>query len=131
MTPARVVGRGGRRYAYYVCTRAQTRGWDTCPSKSVSAPSLERFVLQQLLALPAPPPAAEAGKPDRGPLAEHRTTIDPNRLSAVDRVHLVRSRVERVDYDGAAGKVAIAVRSGEDTGELQGAGLSETEGIKA
>jgi site-specific DNA recombinase len=128
MTPARVVKRGGRHYAYYVCTRAQTRGWATCPSKSVSAPTLERFVLQQLLALPAPALAAEAKKPDRGSLTERPTTIDPNRLSAADRVHLVRSRVEHVDYDGAAGKVAITVRTDEDTGELQGTGLSEIDG---
>jgi hypothetical protein len=131
MTPARVVKRGGRRYCYYVCTSAQTRGWDTCPSKSVSAPTLERFVLHHVLELDAAARCATPGKPDDGSPAESATPIDPDRLSVAERVRLVRARVERVEYDGAAGKVAITVQSGEDTGGLQGAGLSETEGIKA
>jgi site-specific DNA recombinase len=105
MTPARVVKRGGRRYAYYVCTGAQKRGWDACPSKSVPAATLERFVLQQLLEMHDTASSAELGR---------STPVDPDRLSVAERVHLVRSRVERVEYDGAAGKVAITVRSADD-----------------
>jgi site-specific DNA recombinase len=101
MTPARVVKRGGRRYAYCVCTSAQKRGWHTCPSKSVPAPTLDRFVLQELVGLDA---AA-------GPTAPERVALDPDRLSAAERVHLVRSRVERVEYNGGAGKISIQVRS--------------------
>lgn len=37
-----------RSYRYYVCTGAQKKGWDTCPSKSVPAGTLERFVLDQI-----------------------------------------------------------------------------------
>jgi site-specific DNA recombinase len=47
MTPAHSK-RGVRRYRYYTCTSAQQRGWDTCPSKSVPAGEIERFVVEQL-----------------------------------------------------------------------------------
>jgi site-specific DNA recombinase len=112
MTPARVVKRGGRRYSYYVCTRAQTRGWDTCPSKSVPAATLERFVLQQLLELDAVSPVAQGSASSH---TERGTPTDPDRLSIAERIDLVRSRVERVDYDGAARKLAISVRSVDES----------------
>jgi hypothetical protein len=114
MTPARVVKRGGRSYAYYTCTGAQKRGWDTCPSKSVPAAALERFVLQQLLDLDGEPQGSPGNctGTDRSN-AEAGIPIDPDRLSATERIELVRSRVERVEYDGAVGKVVITVRASD------------------
>jgi site-specific DNA recombinase len=38
----------GRRYRYYVCLNAQQRGWDSCPSKSLSAGEIEDFVFQRI-----------------------------------------------------------------------------------
>lgn len=40
--------KGPRRYRYYVCMHAQKRGWQACPSKSVPAGELERFVIDQI-----------------------------------------------------------------------------------
>ena len=40
--------KGPKRYRYYVCVQAQKRGWYTCPSKSVPAGELERFVVDQI-----------------------------------------------------------------------------------
>ena len=40
--------RGNRRYRYYVCTVAQKKGWDHCPTKSVPAGEIERFVVEQI-----------------------------------------------------------------------------------
>jgi len=40
--------KNGRRYRYYVCLSAQRRGWHTCPSKSVPAPEIEKFVVDQV-----------------------------------------------------------------------------------
>ena len=37
-----------RQYRYYVCTTAQKRGWETCPTKSVPAPEIERFVVDRI-----------------------------------------------------------------------------------
>jgi site-specific DNA recombinase len=39
---------GGVRYRYYVCLHAQKNGWDTCPSKSVPAGEIEKFVVDQI-----------------------------------------------------------------------------------
>jgi site-specific DNA recombinase len=37
-----------KRYRYYVCLQAQKRGWSTCPTKSVPAGEIERFVVEQI-----------------------------------------------------------------------------------
>jgi len=37
--------KGVRRYRYYVCSAAQQRGWDACPSKSLSAQQIEDSVV--------------------------------------------------------------------------------------
>jgi site-specific DNA recombinase len=47
MTPAHTK-RGVRRYRYYTCTSAQQRGWNTCPSKSIPAAEIERFIVDQI-----------------------------------------------------------------------------------
>jgi site-specific DNA recombinase len=47
MTPAHTT-KGNKRYRYYVCSSAQKRGWQTCPSKSIPAGAIERFVLDQI-----------------------------------------------------------------------------------
>jgi site-specific DNA recombinase len=39
MTPSHTTRNGTKRYRYYVCSSAQKRGWDTCPSKSIPAAS--------------------------------------------------------------------------------------------
>lgn len=39
---------GSKRYRYYVCLNAQKRGWAACPTKSVSAPEIEKFVVDQI-----------------------------------------------------------------------------------
>ncbi|MDL5053324.1 recombinase family protein [Oscillatoria laete-virens NRMC-F 0139] len=36
------------RYRYYVCANAQKRGWNTCSTKSVSAPKIEEYVIAQI-----------------------------------------------------------------------------------
>ncbi|MBL1216597.1 MAG: recombinase family protein [Planctomycetes bacterium] len=40
-----------KRYRYYVCLNAQKRGWHSCPSKSVPAAEMERFVVEQIRAI--------------------------------------------------------------------------------
>jgi len=43
--------KGNRRYRYYVCLTAQKRGWHVCPTKSVPALEIEKFVVDQIRAL--------------------------------------------------------------------------------
>ncbi len=40
-----------KHYRYYVCTRAQKRGWSECPGPSLPAPELEQFVVNQIRSL--------------------------------------------------------------------------------
>jgi site-specific DNA recombinase len=42
---------GSIQYRYYVCLRAQKRGWHTCPSKSIPAAEIERLVVEQIRAI--------------------------------------------------------------------------------
>jgi len=37
-----------RLYRYYVCVKAQQRGWNNCQTRSVSAPALENAVVEQI-----------------------------------------------------------------------------------
>src|SRR5207247_2779395 len=51
MTPAHATKNGIKRYRYYTCSGAQRNGWHTCPSPSLPAAEIERFVLEQLQAV--------------------------------------------------------------------------------
>jgi site-specific DNA recombinase len=103
MTPAHATCKGNRRYRYYTCTAAQKHGWRTCPSKSVPAAAIERFVLEQLATYVATKGAAV----DRlGPLA----TADWQSLAAEEQARRLRALVARVDYDGSHNQVAITLR---------------------
>jgi site-specific DNA recombinase len=48
MSPTHATRNGNKRYRYYVCTNAQKRGWGSCPSKSIPAPEIEKFVIDQI-----------------------------------------------------------------------------------
>jgi site-specific DNA recombinase len=48
MVPSHTTKDGNKRYRYYVCCNAQKRGWHTCPSKSIPAGEIERFVVDQI-----------------------------------------------------------------------------------
>jgi site-specific DNA recombinase len=43
--------KGHKRYRYYVCQQAQSRGWRTCPAPSVPAAEMERFVINEIRGL--------------------------------------------------------------------------------
>jgi site-specific DNA recombinase len=101
MTPAHATRQGKRRYRYYTCTSAQKRGWRTCPSKSVPAAAIERFVLDQLAAQPKRRFLAGVG-----PLA----TADWESLAPEDQAHRLRAVVARIDYDGTQNQVSITLR---------------------
>jgi len=41
-------GRGGRRYSYYVCQRAQKEGASACPADAVSARAIEKVLFERI-----------------------------------------------------------------------------------
>jgi site-specific DNA recombinase len=48
MSPTHATRDGSKRYRYYVCLAAQKRGWQSCPSQSIPAGEIERFVVEQI-----------------------------------------------------------------------------------
>lgn len=48
MTPTHTTKNGHKRDRYYVCCHAQKRGWQNCPSPSIPANEIERFVVDQI-----------------------------------------------------------------------------------
>jgi len=48
MTPTHTTKNGAKRYRYYVCMKAQKRGWKNCKSKSVPAAEIEKFVVDKI-----------------------------------------------------------------------------------
>jgi site-specific DNA recombinase len=74
MTPAHSTRRN-KRWRYYCCTGAQKRGWATCPSKSVPAGEIEKFVVEQIRCIGRDPALvretfAQASAQAQGRLAE-------------------------------------------------------------
>jgi len=48
MTPSHSTKNGTKRYRYYVCSSAQKRGRQTCPSKSIPAAEIEQLIVEQI-----------------------------------------------------------------------------------
>jgi site-specific DNA recombinase len=96
MTPAHVT-HGNKRYRYYTCSAAQKKGWNTCPSKSVPAQALERYVLEHV--------------------APHARDVDWATLTPCERAERLRQLVTRIDYDGTNQHVAITLQSNCPPGE--------------
>src|SRR5215471_12043749 len=95
MTPAQV-SRGNRRYRYYTCSAAQRKGWHTCPSKSLPAAAVERYVLEQI---------ASRMPGGRGQVQSSATE------GHSDQRQSLRDRVARIDYDGTTGEMAITLNA--------------------
>jgi len=77
--------KGPKRYRYYVCTKAMKRGWYTCPSKSVPAGELERFVVEQIRSI---------GR-DPGVLAETIRQVRAQSQKAIADLERERGTLER------------------------------------
>ncbi len=162
--------KGTRLYRYYVCNSAQKRGWESCPSPSIPASDIDRFVVDQIKEIGRDPYLLDAVlkqaresvekqvsflKTELNALrikamlchdGEDRTGATPaepriialeeelrslethvigndeaesalkefdetwNCLSSREQSRLISLLVERVAYDGLAGKVSVALR---------------------
>jgi site-specific DNA recombinase len=99
MTPSHT-RKGSRHYRYYVCCAAQKRGWQGCPSKAVPAGAIEQIVLEQIH--------------ERCRQADGDAFTVWERLTPVEQARLVPLWIERIDYDGASGTVAITFHPGSN-----------------
>jgi site-specific DNA recombinase len=84
MTPTHAT-KGGKRYRYYVCSVAQKRGYDRCPSQSVPAGQMERIVVEQI---------AKSGQ-DAERLKKILTEASKQRHACLAAVESERRRLER------------------------------------
>ena len=101
---------GTKRYRYYVCLKAQKRGWHNCPTKSVPAGEIERFVVEQIKGIGKDPTVlAETLRQARG--QGQRSLAE---LEAEER-GLGR---ELARHNAELRKLASAVKNGEKAGEL-------------
>jgi site-specific DNA recombinase len=106
MIPAHTTRKTSRRYRYYVCSGAQKRGWHTCPSKSIPAGELERFVVDQLRGIGTDPALVrETLIRACARVDEERTTLQAEQVSLerdAKRWHAeVRMLVDEVGRDGS------------------------------
>jgi site-specific DNA recombinase len=104
MVPTHTTKNGNKRYRYYVCAGAQSRGWHTCPSPSVPAPELERYVVEQIKSI---------GK-DPGLLADTLEEGQRESEEAIKRLETERRALQRgLNRDGRELR-ELAARAGRD-----------------
>ena len=101
---ATYTAKGGRRYRYYVCQSVRQKGWQCCPTKSVSAGRIEASVVDQLrLTL------GVAEKRERLGISKAKW----DRFEQGDTAGLVRAVAEQIGYDGTTGGVWLQLRGNE------------------
>jgi hypothetical protein len=83
------------------CCAAQKRGWQGCPSKAVPAGEIEQFVLEQI---------HQRGRQVEG----DAFTVVWEKLSSVEQAQMAARWIERIDYDGGNGTVAITFHTDSD-----------------
>lgn len=76
----------GVGYRYYICYTAQKKGWHTCPSKSLPAEQIERFVVEQIKVIGADPAILSA-------------TLDAAQCQEQERLAQLEAKVLVVDRD--------------------------------
>lgn len=97
--------KGSRLYRYYVCQRAQKRGWKHCPAPSIPAGEIERFIVDEIKAIGRDPKVIEATLKEARIKAENqsqRLTVERNDL-----------RGELRDYHAELAHVAATVAPGD------------------
>src|SRR5438270_177269 len=92
-----------------VVEELERRGWEACPSRSIPAAEMDKVVLAQI----------RGACPHGGPGEAEPTRDGPGRfdrwwqaLSLQDQGEALWNLVEKVDYDGRAGQLAITFRPG-------------------
>ena len=111
MSPTHASHNGAIRYRYYFCRQRSP----ACPSRSVPAFEIERFVVEQIqhmVTAPADPANAAPATTDVSDLALLSELFSQTwgTLAASEQARALRLLVERVDYDGSAGQGRVRLR---------------------
>jgi site-specific DNA recombinase len=118
MVSSRTTRNKTRQYRYYVCSRAQQRGWKTCPSKSIPAGTIEQFVVDQIRTLGQDAEAraqilASGNHIKAADLDRALDAFEPqwSASTPTEQGETLRRVVERVAYDGAKKTVSITLKA--------------------
>jgi site-specific DNA recombinase len=109
MSPSHTT-KGEKRYRYYVCSNAQKRGWQSCPSKAVPAGQIEQLVLARIKCVGSDPALvheviAQARSQDEARAAELET----------ERRSLERDLSR---WHGEVNALSAQIKPGDDNGTL-------------
>jgi site-specific DNA recombinase len=110
MTPTHTTRKGGKRYRYYVCSHAQKRGWDTCPSKAIPAAQIEAFVVEQVRCIGA----------DRALLEEVLAQARAQEAAQAAELEAQQRRLEKdlAHWHSEVRTLSGQLRPGDDNGPL-------------
>lgn len=122
--------KGPKLHRYYVCTRAQKRGYDQCPTGTILAGRLEQEVCNQLRRFmedsgsvvdpatvvsspgtPNAPDPCNSGAGLGGPVNEVGQFLasDWDSLPPLEQARLIRFILKTVEYDGRTEKVTLTL----------------------
>jgi len=122
LTPHRTT-RGDRRYAYYVCSRAQKEGAAACPGSRIASGDLERFVVEHIRAIGRDPEVLAATiEADR----REREARKPELVAEARRLASEKARLETERRN-----LVDAVAQGGDAPPVLVARLKEGDGLLA
>ncbi|MBD3334313.1 MAG: recombinase family protein [Candidatus Eisenbacteria bacterium] len=105
--------KGERQYRYYVCGRAQKEGWAACPTKSIPAGEIERFVVDRIRCIGTDPKVRD----------EVVRAVRAETKAQLDRLNQERRALEK-DLRRCAGEMKWVVGPGK-----KGGGSATTERV--
>jgi len=101
--------KGNRRYRYYVCYTAQKQGWHACPSKSVPAEQLERFVVEQIRAVGKDPAVMELALDQaRAQALEETAALEGDATITEREIGRIHAEITKIATDAATNGHAAA-----------------------
>ncbi len=109
MSPSHTT-KGDKRYRYYVCSNAQKRGWDRCPSKAVPAAQIEQLVLERIKCVGRDPGLV------REVLAQARRQDQARSLELQAEQRALNRDLSC--WQGEINKLSGQLRPGEDNGSI-------------
>lgn len=102
-----------KHYRYYVCTRAQKRGWDECPGPSLPAPELEQFVVDQIRSLGRDDALmAESVRGAQEQLRARVEALNADRANAIAQIEAAREELRELIDSGRERNGSAARASG-------------------
>ena len=116
--------KAGRRWRYYLCWKAHRRGRSTCPSPTLPAHQIERFVVDRIRAIGTDPELVAAtleearrlaGPDDRVQAADLRKALAEfdavwAAMTTREQAEVAATLIERIDYDGRTKHINVVFR---------------------